>query len=92
MQERSHKQQAAPIDDPQEPELVDFYVNLAPNADSLTINGQAYWHGQTYKVAPDVARSLNEMAGNTWKHEREIHGEAERPYRRQTQVHLSGRR
>lgn len=76
------EQTRAPIDAPEEPELVDFYVNLAPNAENLSINGQAYWHGKTYRVAPDVARSLNEMAGNTWKHEAQINGESENQYRR----------
>lgn len=73
-------------------ELVDFYVNLAPNADSITINGQAYWHGQTYKVSPALARSLNEMAGNTWKHEAQIHGSDENQFRRPYHRRLSGAR
>ncbi|MDE1828522.1 MAG: hypothetical protein KGH65_05170 [Candidatus Micrarchaeota archaeon] len=79
------------LDDTYEPkeELVDVHINLAPNAESLTINGMAYWHGKDYKVTPSVARDLNAMAGNTWKHEAQIHGENENQYRRPTHRRLS---
>ncbi len=70
-------------------ELVEVHINLAPNAESLTINGMAYWHGKDYKVPPDVARDLNAMAGNTWKHEASIHGENENQYRRPSHRRLS---
>lgn len=70
-------------------ELVDIHINLAPNAESLTINGMAYWHGKDYKVPAAVARDLNAMAGNTWKHEASIHGENENQYRRPAHRRLS---
>lgn len=63
-------------------EIVEFFVNLAPNAETLSVNGQAYWHGHTYKVPQSLAWTLNEMAGNTWKHEAQVHGDNENQYRR----------
>lgn len=73
-------------------DLVDVTINLAPNAEVLTTNGQQYWHGKTYRVSAAVARDLNDRMGATWRHENQIHGESENQYRRQTQRRLSERR
>lgn len=73
----------------EEPEdLVQITMNLAPSAEAITINGQAYWHGKTYKVPLALARDLNAAMGNTWKHEAQIHGESENQYRRPTHRRL----
>ena len=72
-------------------DLVDFEVNLAPNAECLTVNGQQYWHGKKYRVSTALARTLNEMSGNTWRHEESIHGQNENAYRRPSHLRLGGR-
>ena len=71
--------------------LVDIEINLAPNAECLTVNGVQYWHGRTYKVDPGLARTLNEMSFRTWQHERSINGANENQYRRPLHHRLSGR-
>lgn len=71
-----------------EPEFVEITINLAPSAEVITINSQQYWHGRTYKVEPALARDINAVVGNTWKHEAQIHGESENQYRRPTHRRL----
>lgn len=94
---RAAKAQVPKLEDsyvPKKPreELVEVTINLAPNADVLTTNGQQFWHGKTYRVEPAVARDLNDRMGATWRHENQIHGENENQYRRPQNRRLSERR
>ncbi len=57
-------------------EIVTVYVNLAPYAPHILVNGHAYWHGQSYPVPRHVAASLQETMFHTWKHQSAIRGES----------------
>ena len=68
--------------DPENPdELRPFLVDLAPSSAYIDYNGIRYYHGETYKVDMDLWRSLAEIQGNTWKHEKTLHA-SENDYRR----------
>jgi hypothetical protein len=38
------------------------------------LNGAPFYHGQTYRVPPDVAAVLRETMAGTWKHEEQVNG------------------
>ena len=53
---------------------------------SVKINGHPFYAGQTYKVRTSTLRSLKDAIFRSWKHEAEIHGQNESPYRKETRV------
>lgn len=57
----------------------------------LTINGMAYYHGQTYTVHKDVLTTMMEMVHRSWGHEEVIHGSNENAYRPQLNATFSMR-
>jgi len=74
-------------------EKVDITIDIPEFAPNLTVNGEAYWPGHTYKVARHVANSLREMIARAWHHEDlEIKGKKMgEAYRRAHQTTISGR-
>lgn len=56
-------------------DLVDVYVDLAPYADRITIDGQPFYHGKTVRVARPVAAVLNEQIQRSWQHQQSIAGQ-----------------
>jgi hypothetical protein len=57
-------------------QIVMITLNLAQHSQNITVNGRAYWHGQTYKVPRHVADSLREMQARGWRHQDEIDGKS----------------
>ena len=50
----------------------------------ININGHPFHAGQTVRVRTSTLRSLKDIMFRAWKHDAEIHGENESPYRKQT--------
>lgn len=59
---------------PELDEMVDYTIDLPEFAASVVINGQAYWHGQTYKIPRHVANTLSEQVHRARNHQLEIDG------------------
>lgn len=55
-------------------EIVDCTLDLAEHSDRITLNGMAYWHGQTYPVPRHVADTLRDIQFRGWAHQFEIDG------------------
>ena len=67
-----------------------FYTIELPAAAGLSLitNGVDFFHGQTYKVTPDVLADLKSRVARCWDHEKSIHSDNENAYRKPTNVHL----
>ncbi len=57
-------------------------VDLAPFADRILIDNQAYLQGITYTVPVSRAQVIREVSQRTWNHQAEIDGKSENFYRR----------
>lgn len=60
-------------------EYVDFRVDLPIQASSIRIDGREFFHGLTYKVDANQAKSMAEIQGRAWAHENEVRG-ARKPF------------
>ena len=73
------------------PELIKIEIRLGMTSNNISLNGRKYWHGQTYMVTPDIARTLNEiMFRNQW-HDREALGrdKTENAYRQHNTINVN---
>ncbi len=66
------------IDEP----MVDFFIDLAPYADRIMIDGVIYFQNRTVKVRESVAAVMAEMVQATWRHQSIIDGKNEDFYRK----------
>ncbi len=57
------------------PKYQDLKIDLGQSADKMTINGQEFYHGQTYKVRSDMVPSMLEIMHNTKLHESVVAGQ-----------------
>jgi hypothetical protein len=55
-------------------EIVKIYIDCAPHASTIKLDGFVYFQNRYYDVPVDVARVLLEQMNRTWVHEREIGG------------------
>ena len=62
--------------------LVEIYIDLAPYADRITLDGVVYFQGQTKMVRESVAAGMREMMQATWRHQSIVDGKPEDFYRR----------
>lgn len=79
--------------DPIKDELVTIEINIPEFCPYLWINmphGQKYFHGSRYQVPRHVAGTLGEMQSRAWDHERDIHGQKKRDYRKRSPVIVGG--
>lgn len=60
--------------DPVKDELVSISLDLAEHSNAIVLNGNAYWHGQTYEVPRHVADTLREIQSRGWNHQLELDG------------------
>lgn len=58
------------------------FVDVAPYADRITIDGVVYLQTGTYTVRRGVAATMYEIMAKTWNHQAEIDGKSENFYRR----------
>ncbi|MDE2343057.1 MAG: hypothetical protein KGL63_06640 [Betaproteobacteria bacterium] len=61
----------AKVDDP----LVEIRIDLPAHSSIIRIDGREYYHGMTYKVKQSQLATFNEIMGNAWRHEQEVHGQ-----------------
>lgn len=74
----NEERQAGGLDEP----LVDIFIDLAPYADRIMIDGVIYFQGATKTVRASVAAVMHEMMQATWRHQSIVDGKAEDFYRR----------
>jgi hypothetical protein len=74
----AEERQAGGIDEPS----VEIYIDLAPYADRIMLDGVIYFQGQTKTVRESVAAVMLEMMSATWKHQSIVDGKAEDFYRK----------
>jgi hypothetical protein len=70
-----------------------YMIDLPPSGGvSVGINGEQFYHGQSYEFDLNRLRTVREMVYRSWEHERSIKGSDENAYRPQLNAKLSGRR
>src|ERR1700722_7126911 len=62
--------------------LEEIYIDLAPYADRLMIDGKILFQGQTKTVKAGEAAVIREMMQATWRHQSIVDGKPEDFYRR----------
>jgi hypothetical protein len=62
--------------------LEEIYIDLAPYADRLMIDGKILFQGQTRTVKAGEAAVIREMMQATWRHQSIVDGKPEDFYRR----------
>lgn len=65
-----------------EEEMVEIFIDLAPYADRILLDGVVYFQGQTKTVRRSVAEVMMEMMSNTWTHQSIVDGKSENFYRK----------
>lgn len=71
------ERQSGGIDEP----VIELYIDLAPYADRITIDGVIYFQGKTVKVRESVGAVMMEMMQATWRHQSIVDGKSENFYR-----------
>jgi hypothetical protein len=61
-----------------EEQMEDILIDLPKFAHFINIDNVGYYHGLTYTVRFSQARSMHEIMGTAWAHQREIEGEKRR--------------
>lgn len=74
----AEERQAGGLDEPK----VEIFVDLAPYADRILLDGVVYFQNRTYTVRESVASLVLEMQSATWKHQSIVDGKAEDFYRK----------
>lgn len=59
-------------------DLLQFTIDLAPNAQDIRLDGMVYQHGRTYTITRPVYDTLREIIARTWAHE----DQAGNPYKK----------
>lgn len=65
-----------------EEEMEDVFIDLAPYADRLMLDGVVYFNGHTKTVRKGVADVMREMIQATWRHQSIVDGKPEDFYRK----------
>lgn len=65
-----------------EEEIEEIFIDLAPYADRLMLDGVVYFNGRTVKVRKGVADVMREMISATWSHQSIVDGKPEDFYRK----------
>ena len=69
-----------------------YKINLPPvGGAAITVNGEAYYHGQTYTFDIDMLRTVKEVVHRIRDHEATIHGTDENAYRPKVNAQFSGK-
>ena len=56
----------------------DVTIDLAQYAPYISLDGIMYFHGLTYTVSYNVARTIDDISARTWEHQNEINGHRRR--------------
>lgn len=54
--------------------LFPVYLDLAPHANQITLDGRVYFHGHTVHVNYGVKCALKDIIARSWEHEAEVGG------------------
>lgn len=73
----NEERQTGGLDEP----MVEIFIDLAPYADRLMIDGVVYFQGATRTVRASVADVIREMMQATWRHQSVVDGKSENFYR-----------
>lgn len=65
-----------------EEEREEVFVDLAPYADRLMLDGVIYFQGRSYTVRKAVGDVIREMISKTWEHQSIVDGKPEDFYRK----------
>lgn len=69
-----------------------YKINLPPvGGTAITLDGEAYYHGQTYTFDLDRLRTIKEIVHRIRDHEATIHGTDENAYRPKVNAQFSGK-
>ena len=69
-----------------------YKINLPPvGGNAITLDGEAYYHGQTYTFDLDRLRTIKEIVHRIRDHEATIHGTDENAYRPKVNAQFSGK-
>lgn len=71
------ERQSAGLSEPME----DIFIDLAPYADRIMIDGKILFQGQTKTVRASEAAVIREMMQATWRHQSIVDGKSENFYR-----------
>lgn len=75
--EKEERQQGG-LDEP----MVEIYIDLAPYADRIMLDGVVYFQGATKMVRASVGEVMREMMQASWRHQSIVDGKPEDFYRR----------
>lgn len=69
-----------------------YLIDMAPcGGEDLKINGNSFYHGETYELDEDTLRTVKDIVYRTHRHDQEIHGNHdENAYRKPTNRVLRG--
>ncbi len=73
----NEERQAGGLDEPME----EIFIDLAPYADRLMLDGVIYFQGATKTVRASVADVIRDMMQATWRHQSIVDGKSENFYR-----------
>jgi hypothetical protein len=73
----NEERQTGGLDEP----MVEIFIDLAPYADRLMIDGVIYFQGATKMVRASVGEVIREMMQATWRHQSIVDGKSENFYR-----------
>lgn len=69
-------------------DLVDVSIDLAPYAAYISLDGERFYHGMTYRVARPVSAVLREQMQRSWQHQDSISGQ-KNDFNRQRLINIS---
>lgn len=72
--ERLAREEGLTTHDATRDEIVSITLDLAEHSSCITLNGMAYWHGQTYRVPRHVADTLREIQSRGHDHQTDLDG------------------
>jgi hypothetical protein len=55
-------------------EMVQFKVNLPPQAADISVDGREYYHGFTYKLPLRQAIAMQDIQAQAWRHDEQVQG------------------
>ncbi len=92
---KGYKDDGTPIQKPifKDVELPTYFykIDLPPSGGTaVKINGEGFYHGETYELDLDLLRTIKDIVHRSWAHEATIKGSNENAYRRPQNRVLSG--
>lgn len=74
--EKLRREAAGETGDGWKDEIVNCTIDLAEHSDRITLDGNQYFHGHTYKVRRVVSDTLREIMQRSYQHQDQIEGKS----------------